>query len=233
MKFYSCQFAPCGANVRDVIRVAQLVHDRGVSAYEAVAPDAFHGRWTDAAILINHDPKRRAGTVTVVAAHKDWMLADFVLDGPHAARAAELIERSGSVSPGFTWIERDPIFAKPITPDHHPTHWYTAARLDEISLVEPGAIGWYSGAKVTHAYKPTARTPTVTKEQPLAVRELGRRYADRDLIIDRSDGSQEIHHGARRSSPASESTALQPGEVLLMGGAVISRPCGGKVLGIR
>lgn len=133
MKSYECRFAPCASNVRDVIRVSQLVHDRGVTAYEAIAPDAFKSRWTDAAIVIDHNQEQRAGTVTSVIGWQDWMVANFVLDGPHAAHAAELIERSGQVSPGFTWIERDPTFATPHSTAHDPFHFFTAARLDEIS----------------------------------------------------------------------------------------------------
>ena len=39
MKFYEAVFAPCAATRRDVIRVAQLVHDDGKSVYEAFAPE--------------------------------------------------------------------------------------------------------------------------------------------------------------------------------------------------
>ena len=67
MKFYECDFAPCAATRRDVIRVAQLVHDskRGGSAYEAFDPDAFRG-WgqADIPVCIDHDVTTRAGTVT-------------------------------------------------------------------------------------------------------------------------------------------------------------------------
>jgi hypothetical protein len=162
VKIYSCQFAPVAANWRDVIRVAQLVRAQGVSAYEAFAPDAFRG-WGAAEIpvLIDHDEDRRGGSVTVVTGWKDWMLADFILDGPYAERAAELIERSGKVSPGFTWHERDPVLEKPHSPDHHPTHWITRARLDEISLLAPGSIGWYAGARVTRVSE--MKEPTVTR----------------------------------------------------------------------
>ena len=187
MKFYECRFAPNASTWRDAIRVAQLVRHDGQSVYEAFTPEAFAG-WgaADIAILLDHDVKKRAGTVTAIAAHRDWWHASFVLDGPHAARAAEYIERSGLVSPGFNDHAKDADLAEPITPAHYPTHLYTSAKLNEISVVRPGAIAWYQGAKVTRAYesketptekpkpKPATNTrrPSIVATAPLARRHI-------------------------------------------------------------
>ena len=166
MKFYECDFAPCAATRRDVIRVAQRVHDDGQSVYEAFTPEAFRG-WgaNDIAVLIDHDATKRAGTVTAVSAWRDWWNASFVLDGPHAEQAADLIERRGKVSPGFQPLDKDPDFAVPITPAHNPTHWYTRARLNEISIASPGAIPWYQGARVTRCYQPKAPAATPVRRE--------------------------------------------------------------------
>ena len=168
MRFYECDFAPCAATRRDVIRVAQLVRSEGASVYEAFTPTAFRG-WgqSDIAVLIDHDETKRAGTITAVSAYGDWLNASFMLDGPYADLAASVIERSGKVSPGFRPDEMDPDFARPITPDHAPFHWHTRARLTELSLCTPGvAIPWFQGARITRCYqsRPLAHAP-VRREQ--------------------------------------------------------------------
>lgn len=224
MKLYSCQFAPNAETWRDAIRVGQLVHDRGVNAYESFAPQAFE--WTKAAdvpILLDHDTKKRAGTVTVKVAHGDWHRADFVLDGPYAARAAEYIERCGKVSPSFTELTKDPISARAISPAHNPTHWYTRARLNEISIVSPGGIAWYQGAKVTRASELRPATPARSSPVPEPAGEVifgdgtlvRRVYATpivlhdgRQVIVNRPDGSQELY-----SSEAEYQDSLRAGMV--------------------
>jgi hypothetical protein len=174
VKFYECQFAPAAATRRDAIRVGQVVHDRGVSAYEAFAPRAFAG-WGKAEIrvLIDHCMAKRAGTVKLVAAHRDWFLATFVLDGPYAALGAKLIARSGKVSLGATVLDQDPVLADPIPPTHNPTHWYTRARLDEISVVSPprlrGTPALGSPPFATHDRPPPA-PPAKTTADPLVRR---------------------------------------------------------------
>ncbi|HEU6445315.1 MAG TPA: hypothetical protein VFL61_09680 [Gaiellaceae bacterium] len=171
--FYECQFAPNAATRRDVTRVAQLVRDQGQSVYEAFAPQAFAG-WgkSDIAVLIAHDPSKRAGTVTALSSHGDWHIATFMLDGPYAAHAADLIERSGAVSPDFSDFDKDPDFARPLSPHHSPTHWYTRARLNEISVATPGAIAWYADAKVTRTYEPKTPAATVRRQPAAAARTL-------------------------------------------------------------
>jgi hypothetical protein len=161
VKFGDCYFAPSAATPRDAIRVGQRVVDRGTTVYEAFAPLAFRDagvRASDVPVLLDHDVTKRAGTVTALITRGDWHVAGFALDGPFAAEAAEWIARSGKVSPGFTELDKDPIMATPITAMHIATHWYSRARLDEISVVPPGAIAWYQGARVTslreHTPKP-------------------------------------------------------------------------------
>lgn len=203
-KLFECRFAPAASTWRDAIRIGQLVRDRGVSAYESFAPQAF-ADWatSDIPVVLDHDIKKRAGTVTVVAAHGDWHIATFVLDGPHAARAAEHIERSGNVSPRAQVFDMDPSLATPVTPAHHPTHWYTRARLDEISIVSPGTIAWYAGAEVT------------------AVRELTPRSTERQRL-DRAPSP-----AARPSSPD------RAADEVSYGGQLIRRPNIRRVLGVR
>lgn len=146
MRLYTCRFAPCGSTPRHAIRTSQLVVQRGESVHESFDPHAFAGtRAAEVAILLDHDPRKRAGTVRAKVAHGDWHVADFVLDGPYAEQAAEWIERSGKVSPGFDPIEHDPIAAR----EPAAMTWHTRARLNEISVLPPGAIGWYAGAIVT------------------------------------------------------------------------------------
>jgi hypothetical protein len=96
--FHECCFAPFAATRRDVIRVAQLIP--GESVREAFAPRAFAG-WgaRDIPILLDHDPNKRAGTVTGIAAHGDWWHGSFVLDGPHAERGADYLARFGAGVP--------------------------------------------------------------------------------------------------------------------------------------
>ena len=162
MTYFECAFAPIAATRRDVPRVAQLVRSEGESIYEAFSPGAFTG-WGKAEIpvLIEHDETKRAGTVTAIAPWRDWWNASFVLDGPHADRAADLIARCGNVSPSFSPDELDPRFAVPISAHHHATHWYLRAQLNEISVLSPSATPWFLGAKVTRTYEPKATaTPT-------------------------------------------------------------------------
>jgi hypothetical protein len=186
-RFYECQFAPAAATWRDAIRVGQLVHDRGVSAYESFAPQAFAGCVAaDIPVVLEHDTSKRAGTVTPVAAHGDWHIATFVLDGPYASRAAEFIEKCGEVSPGAQVFDMDPSLATPITPDHNPTHWYTRARLDEISIVSPGTIARYAGAKVTAVRELTPRSTE---------RRLDRAPSPADRPSPGRAGSEVIHGG--------------------------------------
>jgi hypothetical protein len=138
---------------------------------EAFAVRAFRDagvRASDVPILLDHDTTRRAGTVTALIAHGDWHIASFALDGPYAAEAAEWVERSGKVSPGFTELDKDPTFATPITPDHAPTYWYLRARLDEISIVPPGEIAWYHGARVTSLREHTPKPRPLTPARPTA-----------------------------------------------------------------
>ena len=187
MKFYECDFAPCAATRRDVIRVAQLVHDEGGSAYEAFAPAAFKG-WgqSDIPILIDHDVTRRAGTVTALSAFGDWWRGSFMLDGPDAGKAEEIIERGGKVSPSFEPLEKDPDFARPITLAHTPTHWYLRARLTEISIASPHATPWYRGARVTRCYQ--SKAPAPSTRQGLVARET-----EGEVIY--GDGQPIIRHG--------------------------------------
>ena len=168
MRFYDCDFAPNAATVRNAIRVAQIISERGDAYYEAFSPEAFKG-WGqyEIPILINHDGSQQAGKVTAVAAHGDWWRASFMLDGPYANRAADLIERCGKVSPGFDPVDKDHHLAVPITPHHTPIHWHTRAKLNEISILTPGVMAWYVGAKVTRAYRPRPSTP----RQPLNARQ--------------------------------------------------------------
>jgi len=169
MKFYEAAFAPCAATRRDVIRVAQLVHDDGRSVYEAFAPEAFRG-WgaSDIPVVLDHDVTKRAGTVTAISAFSDWLNASFVLDGPHADRAADLIERRGKVSPGIYPLDKDPDFAVPISSHHSATHWFTRARLDEISILSPGRVPWYQGAKITRSYESKALTAAPHRQELVA-----------------------------------------------------------------
>ena len=62
--YFECQFAPNAATPRDLICVAQIVSQDGETAYEAFAPQAFEG-WgaKPIAVLVDHDVKKRAGTV--------------------------------------------------------------------------------------------------------------------------------------------------------------------------
>jgi phage head maturation protease len=208
MKFCECRFAPNAETWRDAIRVGQRVIRRGGSVHEAFAPQAFRAagvRASEVPILLDHDPTKRAGTVTVLIAHGDWHIASFVLDGPYAARAHEFIERGGGkVSLGFDDLETDPRSAIKTSPYHPATNWYTRARVNEISILPPGAIAWYQGAKVTNVSEfklPTTPSSAATKravpaQNGTAVREIGRRRVGRDLVIDMSDGSQVIYHDA-------------------------------------
>jgi hypothetical protein len=145
-----------------------------------------------------------AGTATALIAHKDWHIASFVLDGPYASRAAEWIERSGRVSPGFDPIDKDPVMSTRTSPHHPAYHWHTRAKLNEISICSPGSIAWYAGAKVTGVREfkaPMAPSPSTTKPEHAVVptangsaaRELGRRRVGRDLVIDMSDGSAVVY----------------------------------------
>jgi len=181
VKFGDCCFAPSAATRRDAIRVGQRVVDRGKTVYEAFAPLAFRDagvRASDVPVLLDHDVTKRAGTVTALISRGDWHVAGFVLDGPHAAEAAEWIARPGKVSPGFTELDKDAIMATPITPVHIGTNWYSRARLDEISIVPPGAIAWYQGARVTslreHIPKPRPVTPARTTAAALVRRTCPR-----------------------------------------------------------
>ena len=217
-RFYECRFAPSAATWREAIRVGQLVHDRGVSAYESFAPRAFAG-WgaSEIPVLIDHDVSQRAGTVTVLTAHRDWHIASFVLDGPYATRAAEFIAKSGKVSPGLHVLDKDldRSLATPITPAHRPTHWYFRAQLDEISILPPGEIAWYAGAKVTGFReakpRPTERQPRreVLVRNGNKAREIGRRRTGQDLVVSMSDGSQVIYHGPAGWAEARKDGAAQ------------------------
>lgn len=228
MKVYRCQFAPNAATRQDAIRVGQLVRDEGASAYEAFAPDAFSDtRAAEVAVLIDHDVSKRAGTVRAKVAQGDWHSAEFVLDGPYAAEAALLIERHGKVSPGFTGLDKEPGLARPISDGHNPTHWYSRARLNEISILLPGSVAWYAGAKVTHVHEQKARSSSAAgsgsrRSSPIAgsplpepaVRELGRHVEGRDLVLDMSDGSQVIYsnaaHRLNRSTKPTTHRADEP-----------------------
>jgi hypothetical protein len=167
VRLYSCRFAPNGDNPFHAIRVAQRVVDHGESVLEAFAPDAFASRSANVPVLLDHDHGRRAGTIRAMVAHGDWHIADFILDGPYAAQAAEWIETSGRVSPGFTALERDAISAK----EPAPMNWYLRATLDEISVIPPGSIAWYVGAKITRVSElpqPTSSAVETPRVEPAA-----------------------------------------------------------------
>ena len=110
MRFYSCRFAPNAETWHHAIRVGQRVIHHGEPVYESFAPQAFAGA-SEVPVLLDRDVMTRAGTVTVLVAHGDWHLADFVLDGPYASQAAEFIEdraRSLRASPGSTRTQSPP-----------------------------------------------------------------------------------------------------------------------------
>ena len=167
MRFYEAAIAPSAGTRRDAIRVAQLVNSEGESIYEAFGPEAFKG-WGKAEIpvVLEHDEAKRAGTVTAISSWGDWWNASFVLDGPHADRAADLIARCGNVSPNFSPDEKDPDFATPISAHHHAIHWYLKARLNEISVLTPRATPWFLGAKVTRTYEPRATVTATAHRHP-------------------------------------------------------------------
>jgi hypothetical protein len=218
MKFYECRFAPNATTRRNVVRVAQLVHSNGQEIYEAFSPDAFAG-WgqREIKILLDHDPTQVAGKVTAIVPHGDWWHASFMLDGPCAARAADWIERSGKVSPGFDPDEIDPDFARPITAAHYPTHWHTRARLREVSLLPPGAIAWYAGAKVTGVSELKA-TPTPTSHAAPVNRQV----------------SEEVSRATEARIVAAQQAARerQHAEHLMQNG-ILYRPAIGQVLDVR
>jgi hypothetical protein len=180
---------------------------------EAFAVRAFRDagvRASDVPVLLDHCETKRAGTVTALIGHGDWHIAAFALDGPYAAEAADWIERSGKVSPGFTELDKDAIMATPITPLHNPTHWYSRARLDEISVLPPGAIPWYQGARVTslreHKLKPRPATPARTTGGGL-VRRAHPRTADPfsaipvGEVFEHLDGKHRPARANRRDHP--------------------------------
>jgi hypothetical protein len=87
------------------------------------------------------------------------------------AFSSRAVAASAVSATGFYELDKDPILATPISPAHSPTHWYTRARLDEISVLPPGAIGWYKGAKVTGVSEPAKRSPagaTTSDRRPAA-----------------------------------------------------------------
>ena len=167
MMFYEARVAPIASTRRGVIRHAQLVP--GESCFEAFTREAFAG-WgeRDLPVLLGHDPSKRAGTITSVFAHGDWLHASFVLDGPHAEQGAAYIARDGRVSISFDPGEMDPDFARPVSLAHLPYHWYRRATLNELSLVRSDAIACYQGAEVTRSYrsKLTPAAPLVREAEP-------------------------------------------------------------------
>ena len=63
------------------------------------------------------------------------------------------------VSPGFNSVARDEL----LQTDN--IHWHQRARLDEISILAPGEIAWYVGAKVTDVLEP-ADPPAARTKRP-------------------------------------------------------------------
>ena len=128
------------------------------------------------ALLVDHDKQRPIGSV------KSLMRLDaadpagkWVVAIVEVTERPDWLRRGTPASPALN-CSRMCSFGNPIL---------RSAYVTEVSLLTPGLEPAEPDAKVLYV-KPTEPRPGV-------VREIGRRRVDGDLVIDMSDGTQEIH----------------------------------------
>jgi hypothetical protein len=159
---YSAQIAPCSADWREAIRNGIDVVDDGRRWTESIAENAFLPTTKPVPVLLSHDESKPAGEVLVRIAHKGWFHVDFKLDASKllACVAADRLRVGAPVSIGFRTLKHDEQLAKSGVMRH------TLARFDELSILGPGEIGAYRGAKITRIYEPKPKPATRTTSKP-------------------------------------------------------------------
>jgi phage head maturation protease len=178
---YSAQIAPCSADWREAIRNGIDVVDEGRRWTESIAENAFLPTTKPVPVLLSHDESRPVGEVIVRIAHKGWFHVDFKLDASklHSCVAADRLKVGTPVSIGFRTLKHDEQLAKNGVMRH------TLARFDELSILGPGDMPGYPGAKITRIYEPKPATRTNPKPPP-AARKPTAAAATAEVIVSRA-----------------------------------------------
>lgn len=174
MKLHAtCRFAPCSQTDRLIVRHGLETLHKGRLYRESFAPHAFMNTSAPATFQLSHDGPT-VGHIVAVTASDRWFYAGFVVDTEDAelqALARERVKRGARVSPGFRSLRRD-------QDDDLCLIRHGLAILEEISLVDPGAVAGYIGAVVTdvHEIQPEPATLERAEEIVHDGRPLVRRF---------------------------------------------------------
>jgi hypothetical protein len=213
---YTARIAPSSSTASDAIHGGAIIVEDGRRVAESIASGCLTWPIESVPVLLGHDERRRVGFVTDVSERDGWHEATFVLDmdRPLSRVALDLLHVGAPVSIGARSLANDAALANLGTATQIKRH--TAIVLEEVSLVEPGFVPQYRGAKVTKI---------VERETPLARHHRERRERE-ERERARATLSPRPESAARRapSDRATSSPVLSPddGEVI-HGGRVIRR----------
>jgi hypothetical protein len=178
MKLYGqCRFAPCSHTDRDLIRSAQQTLWNHRLYYESYSPACWLNPNEPVPLRLTHDDDETTiGQVTAIATSGQWHVAGFVVDDP-TPEVRERVKVGARVSLGAQSLRRYED-TEPNVVRHE------LVRLEELVVVEPGALAGYVDARITSMHKPKTQTkpqpPVRIIDAPAPVRRSRSRH-ERDL----------------------------------------------------
>ena len=146
---YTARIAPASSTATDAVYDGVAILDeRGERFTESIAAGGLIWPTKAVPILIDHDERHPVGFVSGVAERDGWHEATFVLnmDKPLADVACELLRVGTPVSIGAKSIRRDESLADLGLATQVRRH--TIVFLEEVSILSPGVVPAYRGAKV-------------------------------------------------------------------------------------
>ena len=146
---YTARIAPTSQTAIDAIHAgAAIVDERGERVTESFASGALIWPTKPVPVLIDHDERFPVGFVTNFAERDGWHEATLVLnmDKPLADVAQEILRVGTPISLGAKSLLRDESLAD--LGLAIPVKRHLAAVLEEVSILSPGVVPAYRGAKV-------------------------------------------------------------------------------------
>jgi hypothetical protein len=167
MKLYGqCRLAPCSHTGRDLIRSAQQSLWNHRLYYESFAPGCWLNSNEPVPLrLVHDDDETTIGQVTAIATSGQWHVAGFVVDDP-TPEVRERVKVGVRVSLGAQSLKRFED-TEPNVVRHE------VVRLEELVVLEPGALAGYPDARITSVHEAKTQTkPAVRIATPVEEGEL-------------------------------------------------------------
>jgi hypothetical protein len=198
---YIARIAPASSSAIEAIHHggATILDERGERVTESFASGGLIWPTKPCPVLIDHDERFPVGFISGVAERDGWHEATFVLDmdKPLSDVALELMRVGAPVSIGAKSLETDESLAGLGLAT--PVKRHAKAVLEEVSILSPGVVPAYRGAKViriTERGTALDRMRERQRERERAEASAARASAwpPGTIVRNLPDGSQEITH---------------------------------------